>query len=154
MVSFSCFLFSLVAPCLSQIAVTRPERQTKGSSKSSASVSSLCPGNDYSGLHPFPSNCGKFVNCWKGRAFVQDCAPGTEFNAKSLQCDFPAKADCKATQSSPLLPIEEQEEPTQTSTQQPFSLPRWLFAVMSNFCVIICGVVVCLLLVYVVFVFV
>ena len=105
---------------LSQIAVTGPERRTKLKSKSSASASSLCPGNDYSGLHPFPSDCGKFVNCWKGRAFVQDCAPGTQFNARSLQCDFPAKAGCKATQSSPLLPYEEQKEPTHTTTQKPF----------------------------------
>ena len=55
----------------------------------------LCP-VDYSGLQPYPSDCTKFTNCWKGKAFVQDCAPGTLFNADSGQCDFPHKANCQS----------------------------------------------------------
>ena len=31
-----------------------------------------------------------------GRAFVQDCPPGTEFNSKIKNCDFPSKANCKS----------------------------------------------------------
>ena len=121
-------------PIHSQIAVTKPERQTLSSRrvKSSPSTSSLCPGNDYSGLQPFPADCGKFVNCWKGRAFVQDCAPGTEFNARSLQCDFPAKADCKATHSN-TLQHQQQQQPSSppTSTPRPF-LPTPLPGVSSG----------------------
>ena len=119
-----------------KIAVTKPERQTQSSSRvrSSPSTSSLCPGNDYSGLQPFPADCGKFVNCWKGRPFVQDCAPGTVFNARALQCDFPAKADCRATYSNPLLLSEQQHQlqpSSPTSTQKPI-LPTPLPGVASE----------------------
>ena len=31
-----------------------------------------------------------------GRTFVQDCPPGTEFNSKIKNCDFPSKANCKS----------------------------------------------------------
>ena len=43
---------------------------------------------------PFPADCGKFVNCWKGKPIIQNCAPGTKFNSRLGQCDFPHKAQC------------------------------------------------------------
>ncbi|XP_059099342.1 uncharacterized protein LOC131893363 [Tigriopus californicus] len=55
---------------------------------------SLCP-NQHTGLLPYPSDCSKFVNCWKGRSHIQDCAPGTEYNQNLGQCDFPSKAKCR-----------------------------------------------------------
>ncbi|XP_025406310.1 uncharacterized protein LOC112680434 isoform X2 [Sipha flava] len=45
-------------------------------------------------LFPIQSDCRKFLNCFKGRGFVQSCAPGTLFNPNSLECDFPAKVQC------------------------------------------------------------
>ncbi|KAJ8956326.1 hypothetical protein NQ318_015064, partial [Aromia moschata] len=39
-------------------------------------------------------SCNQFLNCWKGRGQAQNCAPGTLFNPKSLECDFPNKVQC------------------------------------------------------------
>lgn len=46
------------------------------------------------GLFPIQSDCRKYLNCFKGRGFVQSCAPGTLFNSDNLECDFPAKVQC------------------------------------------------------------
>ncbi|XP_044764344.1 uncharacterized protein LOC123320918 [Coccinella septempunctata] len=39
-------------------------------------------------------SCNQFLNCWKGRTFIQNCAPGTLFNPDTLSCDFPEKVRC------------------------------------------------------------
>ncbi len=67
--------------------------------KKTATSTSLCP-DDYSGVQPFPGDCSKFANCWKGQPTVQPCAPGTLFNHETLQCDFPSKVDCTVTSES------------------------------------------------------
>nr|CAD7594786.1 unnamed protein product [Timema genevievae] len=46
------------------------------------------------GQFTYPPDCGRFLNCWKGRGFVQPCAPATLFNPDTLECDFPAKVKC------------------------------------------------------------
>lgn len=53
-----------------------------------------CPEFDSTGQFVYPPDCKFFVNCWKGRAFVQACAPGTLFNPNTLECDFPQKVKC------------------------------------------------------------
>ncbi|XP_043522584.1 uncharacterized protein LOC122535258 isoform X3 [Frieseomelitta varia] len=53
-----------------------------------------CPEFDSTGQFVYPPDCQFFVNCWKGRAFVQPCAPGTLFNPDTLECDFPHKVKC------------------------------------------------------------
>ncbi|CAK9820681.1 Prss12 [Anthophora plagiata] len=53
-----------------------------------------CPEFDSTGQFIYPPDCKFFVNCWKGRAFVQPCAPGTLFNPNTLECDFPHKVKC------------------------------------------------------------
>lgn len=53
----------------------------------------LCP-SGATGQFPYPDECNKFVNCWKGRGIVQVCAPGTLFNPINLQCDWPGKVKC------------------------------------------------------------
>ncbi len=70
-----------------------PQLKPKSVMSSSLEKSLLCP-EGFSGPRPFPPDCSKFANCWKGRPTVQDCAPGTMFNARSGQCDFPGKAGC------------------------------------------------------------
>ena len=96
----STFIFATSLP---QIAVPKPAAAAQAQSGvrvpplaggGGGAATSLCP-NDYSGLQPFPADCGRFVNCWKGRPFVQRCAPGTEFSARALQCDFPGKVEIK-----------------------------------------------------------
>ncbi|XP_049832899.1 serine protease svh-1-like isoform X1 [Schistocerca gregaria] len=55
--------------------------------------SDLCP-HKATGQFPYKADCRRFVNCWKGRAFIQVCAPGTLFNPETLECDFPGKVKC------------------------------------------------------------
>jgi hypothetical protein len=61
-----------------------------------------CPTPDSSGQYVYPPDCKFFVNCWKGRAFVQSCAPGTLFNPDTLECDFPHKVECYEAELAPL----------------------------------------------------
>jgi hypothetical protein len=63
-------------------------------------MSTLCP-SDFSGVVAYPFDCNKFANCWKGKPTIQNCAPGTQFNAKLGQCDFPHKANCKVSAFKP-----------------------------------------------------
>ncbi|XP_074104804.1 uncharacterized protein LOC141531154 isoform X2 [Cotesia typhae] len=53
-----------------------------------------CPYPEATGQFIYPIDCNFFVNCWKGRAFIQPCAPGTRFNPETLECDFPYKVKC------------------------------------------------------------
>jgi hypothetical protein len=55
---------------------------------------SECPMEGGTGLAPHPTDCSKFLNCWKGTAHTQQCGPGTLFNPQTLQCDFPYKVIC------------------------------------------------------------
>ncbi|XP_018318608.1 uncharacterized protein LOC108732347 [Agrilus planipennis] len=47
-----------------------------------------------SGQFVYALSCNQFLNCWKGRGFVQNCAPGTMFNPMTLECDFAHKVKC------------------------------------------------------------
>lgn len=46
------------------------------------------------GLFPHPTDCRKFLHCDGGRTFIQDCGPGTAFNAELEVCDWPQNVDC------------------------------------------------------------
>ncbi|KAK2582941.1 hypothetical protein KPH14_009002 [Odynerus spinipes] len=61
-----------------------------------------CPTLEATGQFVYPPDCKFFVNCWKGRAFVQPCAPGTLFNPQTLECDFPHKVKCYGIEISDL----------------------------------------------------
>lgn len=39
-------------------------------------------------------DCRQYLNCWKGRGYIENCAPGTLFNPETHQCDFPSKVKC------------------------------------------------------------
>ncbi|XP_057664707.1 uncharacterized protein LOC130899046 [Diorhabda carinulata] len=52
-----------------------------------------CP-SGATGQFIYSASCNQFLNCWKGRGTVQNCSPGTLFNPKSLECDFPDKVEC------------------------------------------------------------
>lgn len=53
-----------------------------------------------SGLYAHPTDCSKFLNCNNGATFVQDCGPGTMFNARLKVCDWPHNVDCANRQGS------------------------------------------------------
>ncbi|XP_017137513.1 uncharacterized protein LOC108152581 isoform X4 [Drosophila miranda] len=48
------------------------------------------------GLQPHPTDCTKFLNCANGKAFVQDCGPGTAFSPSALVCVHKSTVDCGA----------------------------------------------------------
>ncbi|KAJ8916664.1 hypothetical protein NQ315_000309, partial [Exocentrus adspersus] len=52
-----------------------------------------CP-EGATGAFVYYLSCNQYLNCWKGRGEVQNCAPGTLFNPTTLECDFPAKVEC------------------------------------------------------------
>lgn len=60
-------------------------------------VDLICPKPD--GLAPHPSDCSKFLNCYRGYPAVQTCGPGTVFNPKILTCDWPHNVNCNQDQS-------------------------------------------------------
>ncbi|XP_063985117.1 uncharacterized protein LOC135166617 isoform X2 [Diachasmimorpha longicaudata] len=74
-----------------------------------------CPYPEANGQFVYPPDCKFFVNCWRGRAFVQPCAPGTHFNPETLECDFPHKVKCYGGEvvdfSAPESPDHEVLEP-------------------------------------------
>ncbi|XP_058827802.1 uncharacterized protein LOC131687724 [Topomyia yanbarensis] len=47
-----------------------------------------------SGHFVYIMDCRQFLNCWKGRGYIQSCAPGTLFNPSTRQCDHPSKVHC------------------------------------------------------------
>ena len=60
-----------------------------------------CPMEGGTGFAPHPTDCSKFMNCWKGTAHTQQCGPGTLFNPQTLQCDFPYNVNCIEATPSP-----------------------------------------------------
>lgn len=52
-----------------------------------------CP-EGASGQFAYKLSCHQFLNCWKGRGFVQNCAPGTLFNPLTSECDYADKVSC------------------------------------------------------------
>jgi hypothetical protein len=53
-----------------------------------------CPMAGGTGFAPHPTDCSKFINCWKGTAYTQQCRPGSLFNPQTLRCDFPYNVNC------------------------------------------------------------
>lgn len=62
------------------------------------------------GLQPHPFDCTKFLNCDNGRTFIQDCGPGTAFNAELQVCDWPQNVDCDIREYDGPRVVEESNE--------------------------------------------
>lgn len=56
-------------------------------------VEVLCP-NGIEGLQPHPYDCSKFLNCANGNVHVQQCGPGTAYDAQKMICDYKDKVNC------------------------------------------------------------
>ncbi|XP_017773092.1 PREDICTED: uncharacterized protein LOC108560157 [Nicrophorus vespilloides] len=56
-------------------------------------VNNGCP-IDYMGPMPFADDCTKFVNCWLGRGYLQDCPSFLVYRHEKLSCDWPDSANC------------------------------------------------------------
>lgn len=61
--------------------------------KPSKGIYTECPPS-VTGQFVYSLSCNQFLNCWKGRGYVQNCAPGTLFNPESLECDYASKVIC------------------------------------------------------------
>ncbi|KAF4529483.1 hypothetical protein B566_EDAN017244 [Ephemera danica] len=68
------------------------------------------------GQFPYPPDCRSFVNCWRGRAFLQVCAPGTFFSPTRYECDHPHKVQCQGEFDS-----QPEETAPDSSNQSPGS---------------------------------
>lgn len=90
--------------------------------KTRIEIYSKCP-KGVTGQLVFELSCNQYLNCWKGRGFVQNCAPGTLFNPKTLECDYPEKVQCVTgpRQSILLHHYEEFTEETQPGCLEGFS---------------------------------
>ncbi|XP_011183617.1 uncharacterized protein LOC105212916 isoform X6 [Zeugodacus cucurbitae] len=67
-----------------------------GHSRDPISQTIACP-EGATGLYPHPLDCRKFLNCANGITNIQDCGPGTAWNAKLETCDFIKNVDCSDT---------------------------------------------------------
>ncbi|KAK9711184.1 Chitin binding Peritrophin-A domain [Popillia japonica] len=67
-------------------------------------------------------SCNQFLNCWKGRGYIQNCPPGTLFNPRTLQCDFKHKVSCvSGPRQAALTEKEALSEALQARCPQGFS---------------------------------
>lgn len=73
---------------------SNPKLRNKQTTDNSDTFSGLqCPPLQ-SGQFVYIMDCRQFLNCWKGRGYIQSCAPGTLFNPDTRQCDQPSKVNC------------------------------------------------------------
>ncbi|KAF7284717.1 hypothetical protein GWI33_021726 [Rhynchophorus ferrugineus] len=59
----------------------------------SIEVFNTCP-KGISGQFVYDLSCNQYLDCWNGRGGPRNCAPGTLFNPKTLECDYPEKVEC------------------------------------------------------------
>ena len=81
------------APTRTPMTTTTMRTTTTTTTTSKPTSSLSCPKPN--GIFPYLGDCGKFINCWKGRPHVQSCAPGTLFNSIIGNCDHANKVDCQ-----------------------------------------------------------
>lgn len=46
------------------------------------------------GIYQNPSDCSKFIQCFRGKSFHTSCASGLLFNPKIKACDWPQNVNC------------------------------------------------------------
>ena len=114
------------------VKVTRPKAKT----------STFCPG-DFTGLRSVAGVCDKFVECYKGRAVVKDCPPGTTFCMNSLMCDWPGKAKCHQMAGEVTLNVTKSisvtsssysvsETPGGPQQDEQYSPPSWAEVILAR----------------------
>ncbi|KAG1691850.1 Protein obstructor-E [Nymphon striatum] len=70
-----------------------------------ASVQNMCPESE--GLFPHPTDCSKYINCYKSHATIQQCPNCYVFNGTNNYCDFPENVDCSGKSiATPVLSNE------------------------------------------------
>lgn len=67
-------------------------------------VNPQCPSVDdpRNPIHlPHPTDCGRFLKCFNGRAFTIPCPPGEQFGVRIQRCDYPQIAQCRTVLAQP-----------------------------------------------------
>ncbi|XP_054258708.1 uncharacterized protein LOC128983440 [Macrosteles quadrilineatus] len=78
----------------------------------------LCP-HKATGQFSYAPDCRRFISCFKGRGVIQSCSPGTLFNPRTQECDFPSKVTCLSTNSEYRTnPNTQERGPKQDSSPQ------------------------------------
>ncbi|XP_052860000.1 uncharacterized protein LOC128267239 [Anopheles cruzii] len=77
-----------------------------------------CPA-DLTGHFVYVMDCRQFLNCWKGRGTIQNCAPGTLFNPDTRQCDHPSKVNCLPVPSLNSIGEQDRQHPARTPPSNP-----------------------------------
>lgn len=103
------FFFFTQKPRKEKILLSRKPQQKVARYDSQLGVQ--CPDHNSTGQFVYPQDCKFFVNCFKGRAFLQPCSPGTHFNPDTLECDFPHKVKCYESESADI------REPSNSESQ-------------------------------------
>uniref|UniRef100_A0A6B2EJ60 Putative trypsin-like serine protease n=1 Tax=Phlebotomus kandelakii TaxID=1109342 RepID=A0A6B2EJ60_9DIPT len=70
------------------------------------------------GQFPYVMDCRQYLNCWKGRGYIQSCPSGTVFNSETRACDHPSKVVC-VTFDSPFPEAPPQRERPSSRLQFP-----------------------------------
>ena len=76
-----------------QSASNSPNRSGRLLDIASERVEVLCP-HGIEGLQPHPHDCSKFINCANGNVHLQQCGPGTAYDANKMICDYKEKVNC------------------------------------------------------------
>lgn len=67
-----------------------------------------CPLNESNPRNPtqlaHPTECGSFLKCHNGNAFVIECPRGQHWNARANSCDSPRNANCQIMSIQPIRP--------------------------------------------------
>lgn len=72
---------------------------------------------------PHPTECGSFLKCHRGNAFVLACPSGQHWNARGNACDSPRNANCQIQSIQPIRPPQAQPI-WPPSNQRPVQNPR------------------------------
>ncbi|XP_069680100.1 uncharacterized protein teq isoform X2 [Periplaneta americana] len=86
-----------------------------------------CPMPGGTGFAPHPTDCSKYLNCWRGTTHTQQCGPGTLFNPQTLVCDFPYNVNCVTSTSSTAVIA-----PGKFSPNKPNKTPKPSISVATN----------------------
>ncbi|CAG9769987.1 unnamed protein product [Ceutorhynchus assimilis] len=93
-------------------------------------VFNKCP-KGLTGQFVYDVACNQYLDCWNGRGGPRNCAPGTLFNPKTLECDFPEKVECLTGPSGSALTL--QRSAKLQSIQEQSKCPEDFSGLMPNY---------------------
>ena len=74
---------------------------SKKAGDSKKHIARTCPEDLSDKYYPDPDNCANYYRCVHGKEVFFSCGPGTVFNPKFNNCDWPQNVECPETTSAP-----------------------------------------------------